>query len=1644
MQNNLILKDAKLLELTQQAEQAYQQNDLTMAQDYCEQVLAQAPLNEAALIIQINIWLKQKQYKKAETLCQQILQTHPNNLQFLRLQILTRKTQNPGDPELEQYCTKLLQILPDDVDSLLCRGYCLAANGNLDNALPDLNRAYELAPDNLEVCENYVRVHLATKYDQSLISICDYMIAKQPANSEYRDLRAEVNSGSHNYDAVERDCAMALAINPENDKALNTILIERRKQNTNDLSLPILSDKLLKLKPYNILYWNNAIKLNYFNRNFAKAKEYCIKALTILPDHLEILLVQIFISSHLDDYPLMEATCNRVLSLEREQPDILLKRAYARFKQKNYQGAFDDLHLLLELKADDVEILDVYVDYYLALTDKQLIARYATKAKQASAELSSRFSTEAGYTLKQIEICNLMQDYQAMLELSQDLLRAEPGNVTANYWQSRAWFSLGNYEETLKTQRQLDDVHAKQLRDFYTEQLNKTGIHYHTLYLRTELHVQAQNYQKALKDCDRLLAQNSIDVVVLMLKLTCLTQTKSMDDDYRNITTLCQSLLKLAPDNKVVLETIAQLGGLDYTLVSQVYALLRQLEPENGAYLKASLPVRLGLGAYQNLLADCNTLLNKNPDDQETRLWRAKFWFKQADYSNALRDCETILRAQPNHAEAGFWQTICFQAMGRYADHTQHKASFLQNIARLFNNGRYQAVLSDCDLLLKLDPANITALEYQAHSAFKLALDETTEQTCLQLLKFQNKEDYLLWLFSAQFNLGKYKAIIDHCDELLTDGKYKVSVKLYRAKALFATSQYEEAINHCKEILQAEAFSIYKKKALLTLVEGLLKQGDLQAIVKMQKFYWHHNKEFANELLNYYNKNLIKNHNDTSLLWLRAKLRLLQYQDISKSKIISSNIKLSLTNKAERILADYAKLLALRLDNKDVLEFGLECADFSDARKVLIICDRLLLDEPTHLLALQTKAKFEFQLKNYPTVIQTCLELLKLEKRDDQPSNDKVRLTNTLFALGYLTAAKFYLGEYQEVIRMCNLVWPFIDEIDSLSEDDDDVWYIGRNDNWLDNDIAEPVDSDWQDRRAFSSYLTKALVKLEQWEQALNSQKFSQFRELYDYYTELLATQSNHDKLLWLRANIAIQTKESEYYLDAVKDCDKLCAMQSDEARLLGLSTKIKLCQQYGLPQKPLAQLYQEVLTISPHHNESLLFLANFYYKKGDYKQAISYCENILSHNKEGYFAAAELLAEIYYKQTQYEKAAQVWRQLEHNLDEEMTNAQRLKIARHCYAQANYAHVLKICEHILQNEFIIQAKELHQNALFLQGYYLTTRNQFPQTEQQQLEGSMAQGIQNAFRLAFSNSTPPLTRVISDFSYLESNQIKLLNIFISTQPKTYLKNNFCEISDIVSELLNAKQFDFKPYVPIIIIRYAYALQFSPKQQDNTEQLVKYYEFSKNIFEESLNLYSQFNQYNSHLTYLQLGLAVSYLALSKYAMNEQDRQNYCIMARQQFQSLQKIVEVEPWVIVGGLLLCDYHQNPNKLNELQTDMLIVWNSFINTLKQGETDNQAMELITKMTLKLFIVQELLPLLSMANHDINFNFARSNRLLPEQVWTLSQVINKHQIKCINYHNFKLQHYLDDNLKFSLFNKKINRTYTDITIYTQDSPQYSP
>ena len=254
MPTNLISQQEKLKELKQLAEQTYQANDLTMAQVYCKQVLEQAPLDEATLALQINIWLKQKQYKTAETLCQQILQTNPNNLQFLRLQILTRKTQSPDDPELVHYYTKLLQILPDDVDSLLGRGYCLAVNGNLAGALPDFDRAYELAPNNLEACENYVKIHLGKGDEQSLLSICNRMIAEQPANSSYRYLRALVNYDSGNADDFESDCAMALTINPDNGMVLNELLVKRQMQDYEDFSLSILVDKLVKLDPYTRAY----------------------------------------------------------------------------------------------------------------------------------------------------------------------------------------------------------------------------------------------------------------------------------------------------------------------------------------------------------------------------------------------------------------------------------------------------------------------------------------------------------------------------------------------------------------------------------------------------------------------------------------------------------------------------------------------------------------------------------------------------------------------------------------------------------------------------------------------------------------------------------------------------------------------------------------------------------------------------------------------------------------------------------------------------------------------------------------------------------------------------------------------------------------------------------------------------------------------------------------------------------------------------------------------------------------------------------------------------------------------------------------------------------------------------------------------
>ena len=1288
-----------------------------------------------------------------------------------------------------------------------------------------------------------------------------------------------------------------------------------------------------------------------------------------MPNNLEVLHSLADILSDLNDYPPLEATYNKILSLDTDsQAAILLKRANARFKQENYKGAFDDLQLMLERDPGDSNALQAYVDYYLALTDHQLILSYATTAKQACNQLIASVSDDEAttyklkhYKLKQIKICNLTQDYQGIIELTESLLAVDPDHAAARYWQSIAYFKLEKYGDAIAAQRQLDKDYAYKLRDFYTTLLNKTEMHYEALYLRAELYARNGEFSKAIRDCDRLFTGDPIDKAPLWLKLNCLRHASIDDYDYHTITTVCQTLLKFIHNDKKLLEAITRLGGrIGYDLAAQVYALLRQLEPENDDYLKASLPARLGSGNYQNILTDCNTLLGKTPDDKETRLWRARFWFSQKDYKNALSDCETILRVQPSHTEAEVWRTKCLLAMNRYAHEAQHINSFEENIKRLLDEGCYQDVLSDCDFLLQIERDNLTALRCKAYSEFSLAKYEEAEQTYLQLLNAQNDEDYPRELFLAQLKLGKYQEIIDSCNKILNVDECNEVALLYRAKAWLAQGNHEKVDSDCRELLRISYDDEYKRTALLTLVESLLKRGDLQAIVKLlinDNYYYH-----VDELLSYCNERLIQQPNDVSILWLRIKLMLLQLLSIPQS------------DNAERILADYAKLSTLRPNDKDVLELRLECADLGDAKEVLAICDSLLSDEPNHLKALQTKVKLEFELKNYPTVVTLSQQIMELAKAmENQPNKDTVYLINLLFAESHYTAAQFHLGKYQTVLEACQRGNTYVNELISINHK-------------LAPAMQRKGDSYWENTKIFNSYKTKALVKLEKWEEALACQKSSDLTEMYDYYTELLTTQPDHDKLLWLRANIAIQAKNVPIYLEAIKDCDKLCEMQNDEAKLLGLETKIELYQLYGVPLEPLEPLYQRVLTLSPHHKACLWYLARDYYKQRKYQQAISHCENILSHGKEGFFEASKLLAEIYYSQRLYANEAQVWQRLIQDLGKEITHAQRLEIAKISYTRANYALTLEQCEHILQNVPNDTDKEaanrLRSHTLFLQGRYEISSDPS----------------------SYSKDTP------------------LLNIIKLSEPKNYFSPRPDKIVEKMSELfkLMDTEINMDFYRPLLSFRMHYG------QIVESAQIIARYQADKQTYSALLDEDPETEKYT------RLGLALVCLRLGHYTE-----------AQAHFQQLQEKSLVEPWVTVGGLLLCDYYQNPTKLSELQADMLNVWNRFTHTLKQGDTNNEFIELFTSMTLKLFIIHELLPLISKNLPYIDFNFAASNRLLPEQVWNLSRVINKHQIKCINHHTFKLQDYWNHHFKLQLFNK-INGDYSDIRIDTQDTPRYSP
>jgi len=225
-----------------------------------------------------------------------------------------------------------LEFLGDDTDIYRVMGDIYAGMGNFRQALVCYEGAYTFAPENLGVVRRLADVHVkmgemfvSSNKEQAVRHFNDalgYIENYLPALCGLGDVAYLEKRFDHAHTYFKR----ALDVDPSSVRALNGFACVHASYGDNDEAESLFEEALVK----NPVYFPTLFDYAHFNLsqrgNYRRALEYVDRAILVIPENVDALLLKVQIAMEMKNFDLAEGAVERVLEL-----DPANKRAFGYF-----------------------------------------------------------------------------------------------------------------------------------------------------------------------------------------------------------------------------------------------------------------------------------------------------------------------------------------------------------------------------------------------------------------------------------------------------------------------------------------------------------------------------------------------------------------------------------------------------------------------------------------------------------------------------------------------------------------------------------------------------------------------------------------------------------------------------------------------------------------------------------------------------------------------------------------------------------------------------------------------------------------------------------------------------------------------------------------------------------------------------------------------------------------------------------------------------------------------------------------------------------------------------------------------------------------------------------------------------------------
>lgn len=195
--------------------------------------------------------------------------------------------------------------------------------------------------------------------------------------------------------------------------------------------------------------------------------------------------------------------------------------------------------------------------------------------------------------------------------------------------------------------------------------------------------------------------------------------------------------------------------------------------------LAAKVEILTELGRYEEALLEVNELLEKNPDESEFYVMKARIMFKTGNINQAMQELKKGVKINPHN-------------LGPY-----HLLSEIQ-----LQTGKLKQALVSIEKVLNAIPNKIGPMILKAKILFKAQRNNEAVRLCNKILKINKCEVYTLDLLrSYYFESGKYKLALSYATRLLNIKPYNWKYLLNVADILIKTNDLEESLPYINKAI---------------------------------------------------------------------------------------------------------------------------------------------------------------------------------------------------------------------------------------------------------------------------------------------------------------------------------------------------------------------------------------------------------------------------------------------------------------------------------------------------------------------------------------------------------------------------------------------------------------------------------------------------------------------------------------------------------------------------------------------------------------------------------------------------------------------------------------------------------------------------